>query len=193
MKFSILRHNMSYYLTNLGDKSLEFIPVEKFTVIKCDNDTYVLPYGILQYAQLVKMNQAQPKDLMAMLLNVVTGAGVSKYDYKTSETIKHCNAQGKTGDFEVIGHVIANLLNDYPDYISMQDYHDLIQQAIKMGNLKISDHEMQQLKGYGKEYNHDLTSLVLPAFIELIKQLDQQGILSSFADPETMVQNSREG
>lgn len=193
MKFSILRHNMSYYLTTLGDKSLEFIPVEKFTVIKCDDNTYVLPYGILQYAQLVKMNQAQPKDLMSMLLNVITGAGTSKYDYKTSEIIKHCNAQGKQGDFEIIGHVLANLLNDYPEYISVQDYQDLIQQAIKTGNLNINEDDLHTLKQYGKEYSNELTSLVLPAFIELIKQLDKQGILSSFADPETMVQNSREG
>lgn len=193
MKFSILRHNMSYYLTTLGDKSLEFIPVEKFTVIKCDDNTYVLPYGILQYAKLVKMNQAQPKDLMDMLLNVITGAGTSKYDYKTSEIIKHCNAQGKNGDFEVIGQVLANLLNDYPDCISVQDYQNLIKQAIKMGNLNLSEDDLHTLNQYGKEYRNELTSLVLPAFIELIKQLDQQGILSSFADPETMVQNSREG
>ena len=194
MKFTILRHNMSYYMTTMGDDSVEITPIERFTVIKVNSNTYVLPYGLLKYQQLVEMNSKEPRDLNLMLEKVITGAGVTKYGYDSDEIIQKCRSQKDVSeDFGVLRGVVASMVQSEDKLMSANDYHDLVNLAINKGKLKINPIEKSEIMHYGRTISPEIHNVALPAFIELIKQLSDQGILDSFEDPALMAKAYREG
>lgn len=194
MKFTILRHNMSYYMTTMGDDSVEITPIERFTVIKVNNNTYVLPYGLLKYQQLVEMNNKEPRDLNLMLEKVITGAGVTKYGYNSDKIIQKCRSQKDVSeDFGVLRGVVASMVQSENKLMSANDYHDLVNLAINKGKLKINPIEKSEIMHYGRTISPEIHNVALPAFIELIKQLSDQGILDSFEDPALMAKAYREG
>lgn len=194
MKFTILRHNMSYYMTTMGDDSVEITPIERFTVIKVNSNTYVLPYGLLKYQQLVEMNNKEPRDLNLMLEKVITGAGVTKYGYDSDKIIQKCRSQKDVSeDFGVLRGVVASMVQSENKLISASNYHDLVNLAISKGKLKINPIEKSEIMHYGRTISPEIHNIALPAFIELIKQLSDQGILDSFEDPALMAKAYREG
>lgn len=194
MKFTILRHNISYYMTTMGNDSIEITPIERFTVIKVNRNTYVLPYGLLKYQQLVEMNNKEPRDLNLMLEKVITGAGVTKYGYGSDKIIQKCRSQKDVSeDFGVLRGVVASMVQSEDKLISANDYYNLVNLAISKGKLKINPIEKSEIMRYGRTISPEIHNIVLPAFIELIKQLNDQGILDSFEDPALMAKAYREG
>lgn len=195
MKFNVMHHAVNYYYTEMGETSVEFIPVENCTVIKVNDSTFVLPYGTVDYESLLKVNNHNPNELVEMLEKVVSGVGTSKYGVDTAEVVnKLKNANFDLSDEELLSQTLQGLLNDSPNHdISVSEYHKLIDDILEAGNLKIVDDELiSWLKSLGKTINPLLSGYVFPAFTELMKQLEQSGLLQDIKDPAATMKRYRE-
>lgn len=197
MKFSIYRHNISYYITEMGEDSVEFIPVENFTMIKVNDHTYVLPYGLLNYDTLYKFIQREPDTLVSMLESNITGAGVSKYGYNTQSLLDEIPdpSDKTTSDYRILIKVLKSQLESANPLINGTEYRSMIDTTIQTGNLKLANMEAikASLLKYGKSISPEIHNLAIPAFIELVKQLKAQGILDDIKDPALMVKNYQRG
>lgn len=197
MKFSIYRHNISYYITDMGEDTVEFIPVEDFTMIKVNGNVYVLPYGILKYDALYEFSQKDPNTLVSVLESNITGAGVSKYGYDTRELLDEIPDPNDktTSDYRILIKVLKNQLENANPLINRNEYKDMIDTTIKAGNLSLNNENeiKQELLKYGKSISPNIHNLAIPAFIELVKQLKAQGILDDIKDPKQMVENYQRG
>lgn len=197
MKFSIYRHNISYYITEMGEDSVEFIPVENFTMIKVNDNTYVLPYGLLNYDTLYKFSQREPDTLVSMLESNITGAGVSKYGYDTRNLLDEIPdpSDKTTSDYRILIKVLKSQLESANPLINGTEYRSMIDTTIQTGNLKLANMEAikDSLLQYGKSISPEIHNLAIPAFIELVKQLKAQGILDDIKDPALMVKNYQRG
>lgn len=190
-----MHHAVNYYYTEMGETSVEFIPVENCTVIKVNDSTFVLPYGTVDYESLLKVNNHNPNELVEMLEKVVSGVGTSKYGVDTAEVVnKLKNANFDLSDEELLSQTLQGLLNDSPNHdISVSEYHKLIDDILEAGNLKIVDDELiSWLKSLGKTINPLLSGYVFPAFTELMKQLEQSGLLQDIKDPAATMKRYRE-
>lgn len=197
MKFSIYRHNISYYITEMGEDSVEFIPVENFTMIKVNDHTYVLPYGLLNYDTLYKFSQREPDTLVSMLESNITGAGVSKYGYDTRSLLDEIPDPNDktTSDYRILIKVLKSQLESANPLINGTEYRSMIDTTIQTGNLKLANMEAikDSLLQYGKSISPEIHNLAIPAFMELVKQLKAQGILDDIKDPALMVKNYQRG
>lgn len=192
MKFNIYRHNVAYYGTELGNSYVEIIPIEDFTLIRVNNDTFLFPYGLLKYDQLLEMSQKEPNDFVSMLEDVVTGAGVSKYGYDSKAILEQLPADTK-GDTAVLIQTLRNMLKKSDRLLTKKDYADMIANLISVGKLVIPIDEQKQLKQLGKSINPEIHNFAIPALIELMKQLKTSGLLDDLKDPAEMMKNYREG
>ena len=145
MKFNIYRHNVAYYGTELGDSYVEIIPIEDFTLIRVNNDTFLFPYGLLKYDQLLEMSQKEPNDFVGMLEDVVTGAGVSKYGYDSKAILEQLPADTK-GDTAVLIQTLRNMLKESDRLLTKKDYIDMIANLISVGKLVIPIDEQKQFQ-----------------------------------------------
>lgn len=195
MKFNAMHHSINYYYTEMGDYSVEIIPVENCTVAKVNNKTFVLPYGTVDYENLLEINKHNPNELVEMLEKVVSGVGTSKYGVDTAKVIDELkNANFDLSDEELLSQTLQGLLNDSPNHdISVSEYHKLIDDILEAGNLKIVDDELiSWLKSLGKTTNPLLSGYLFPAFTELMKQLEQSGLLQDIKDPAATMKRYRE-
>lgn len=192
MKFNVYRHNVSYYGTQLGEDYVEIIPIEDFTIIRVNNDTFMLPYGLLKYEQLLVMSEKEPKEFTQMLEDVVTGAGVSKYGYDTKEIINNL-PHHESGDIAVMLQTLKGMLEKSDRLITKDEYANMINNIIEIGKLDIPDDMLKLINSLGKSINPEIHNLAIPTLIELVKQLDQSGILQEIKDPAEMMKNYREG
>lgn len=197
MKFRIYRHNISYYITDMGEDTVEFIPVEDFTMIKVNGDVYVLPYGMLKYDTLYEFSQKDPNALVSVLESNVTGAGVSKYGYNTQDLLDEIPNPSKkdTSDYRILIKVLKGQLENANPLINRNEYKDMIDTTIEAGNLNLNNEDeiKHELLKYGKSISPNIHNLAIPAFIELVKQLKAQGILDDIKDPKQMVENYQRG
>lgn len=195
MKFNAMHHSINYYYTEMGDYSVEIIPVENCTVAKVNNKTFVLPYGTVDYENLLEINKHNPNELVEMLEKVVSGVGTSKYGVDTAKVIDELkNANFDLSDEELLSQTLQGLLSDSPNHdISVSEYHKLIDDILEAGNLKIVDDELiSWLKSLGKTTNPLLSGYLFPAFTELMKQLEQSGLLQDIKDPAATMKRYRE-
>lgn len=197
MKFRIYRHNISYYITDMGEDTVEFIPVEDFTMIKVNGDVYVLPYGMLKYDTLYEFSQKDPNALVSVLEDNITGAGVSKYGYNTQDLLDEIPNPGKkdTSDYRILIKVLKGQLGSANPLINRDEYKNMIDSTIEAGNLSLNNENeiKQELLKYGKSISPNIHNLAIPAFIELVKQLKAQGILDDIKDPKQMVESYQRG
>lgn len=197
MKFRIYRHNISYYITDMGEDTVEFIPVEDFTMIKVNGDVYVLPYGMLKYDTLYEFSQKDPNALVSVLEDNITGAGVSKYGYNTQDLLDEIPDPNKkdTSDYRILIKVLKGQLGSANPLINRDEYKNMIDSTIEAGNLSLNNENeiKQELLKYGKSISPNIHNLAIPAFIELVKQLKSQGILDDIKDPKQMVENYQRG
>lgn len=192
MKFNVYRHNVSYYGTQLGEDYVEIIPIEDFTIIRVNNDTFMLPYGLLKYEQLLVMSEKEPKEFTQMLEDVITGAGVSKYGYDTKEIIDNL-PHHESGDIAVMLQTLKGMLEKSDRLITKDEYAGMINNIIEIGKLNIPNDMLKLINSLGKSINPEIHNLAIPTLIELVKQLDQSGILQEIKDPAEMMKNYREG
>lgn len=166
-------------------------------MIKVNDHTYVLPYGLLNYDTLYKFSQREPDTLVSMLESNITGAGVSKYGYDTRSLLDEIPdpSDKTTSDYRILIKVLKSQLESANPLINGTEYRSMIDTTIQTGNLKLANMEAikDSLLQYGKSISPEIHNLAIPAFIELVKQLKAQGILDDIKDPALMVKNYQRG
>lgn len=187
MKFTVYPHRVSYYMTQVDDDVVEFIPVEDFTLIKVNDKTYSLPYGLKDYKALV---QAKKEDqLEDVLSQVITGIGNSKYEIDTDRVLTQLNLDDGEGDLYVLKRTLLNQLKSVHQHWSLTQYKKTLKNLIDLGNLVVDNQYLEELSHLGRVLNSDITERVYPCFSELLDQLDNTGFLDEVRDPKLMMKN----
>lgn len=187
MKFTVYPHRVSYYMTQVDDDVVEFIPVEDFTLIKVNDKTYSLPYGLKDYKALV---QAKKEDqLEDVLSQVITGIGNSKYEIDTDRVLAQLNLDDGEGDLYVLKRTLLNQLKSVHQHWSLTQYKETLKNLIDLGNLVVDNQYLEELSHLGRVLNTDITERVYPCFSELLDQLDNTGFLDEVRDPKLMMKN----
>lgn len=187
MKFTVYPHRVSYYMTQVDDDVVEFIPVEDFTLIKVNDKTYSLPYGLKDYKALV---QAKKEDqLEDVLSQVITGIGNSKYEIDTDRVLTQLNLDDGDGDLYVLKRTLLNQLKSVHQHWSLMQYKETLKNLIDLGNLVVDNQYLEELSHLGRVLNSDITERVYPCFSELLDQLDNSGFLDEVRDPKLMMKN----
>ena len=187
MKFTVYPHRVSYYMTQVDDDVVEFIPVEDFTLIKVNDKTYSLPYGLKGYKALV---QAKKEDqLEDVLSQVITGIGNSKYEIDTDRVLTQLNLDDGEGDLYVLKRTLLNQLKSVHQHWSLTQYKETLKNLIDLGNLVVDNQYLEELSHLGRVLNTDITERVYPCFSELLDQLDNTGFLDEVRDPKLMMKN----
>lgn len=187
MKFTVYPHRVSYYMTQVDDDVVEFIPVEDFTLIKVNDKTYSLPYGLKDYKALM---QAKKEDqLEDVLSQVITGIGNSKYEIDTDRVLTQLNLDDGEGDLYVLKRTLLNQLKSVHQHWSLTQYKETLKNLIDLGNLVVDNQYLEELSHLGRVLNSDITERVYPCFSELLDQLDNSGFLDEVRDPKLMMKN----
>lgn len=187
MKFTVYPHRVSYYMTQVDNDVVEFIPVEDFTLIKVNDKTYSLPYGLKDYKALV---QAKKEDqLEDVLSQVITGIGNSKYEIDTDRVLTQLNLDDGDGDLYVLKRTLLNQLKSVHQHWSLMQYKETLKNLIDLGNLVVDNQYLEELSHLGRVLNSDITERVYPCFSELLDQLDNSGFLDEVRDPKLMMKN----
>lgn len=196
MKFNVMHHAVNYYYTEMGETSVEFIPVENCTVIKVNDSTFVLPYGTVDYESLLKLEEHNK--LTGLLEKVIGGIGISKYAIGVKEASDELNQihsmSSAETPFNLLVSALQGLLQDSDKRVmSIEDYHDLVDDVNKTGNLGLTQLELSNVYSAGKITNPMISGYLIPAFVELVKQLDKSGLLQDIKDPALTMKRYREG
>lgn len=196
MKFNVMHHAVNYYYTEMGETSVEFIPVENCTVIKVNDSTFVLPYGTVDYKNLLKLEEHNK--LTGLLEKVIGGIGISKYAIgvkEASDELNRIHSQSSAETpFNLLVSALQGLLQDSDKRVmSIEDYHELVDDVNKTGNLGLTQLELSNVYNVGKITNPMISGYLIPAFVELIKQLDESGLLQDIKDPALTMKRYREG
>lgn len=196
MKFNVMHHAVNYYYTEMGETSVEFIPVENCTVIKVNDSTFVLPYGTVDYENLLKLEEHDK--LTGLLEKVIGGIGISKYSIGVKEASDELNQihsmSSAETPFNLLVSALQGLLQDSNKRVmSVEDYHDLVDDVNKTGNLGLTQLELSNVYNAGKITNPMISGYLIPAFVELVKQLDKSGLLEDIKDPALTMKRYREG
>lgn len=196
MKFNVMHHAVNYYYTEMGETSVEFIPVENCTVIKVNDSTFVLPYGTVDYENLLKLEEHDK--LTGLLEKVIGGIGISKYSIGVKEASDELNQihslSSAETPFNLLVSALQGLLQDSDKRVmSIEDYHDLVDDVNKTGNLGLTQLELSNVYNAGKITNPMISGYLIPAFVELVKQLDKSGLLEDIKDPALTMKRYREG
>ena len=196
MKFNVMHHAVNYYYTEMGETSVEFIPVENCTVIKVNDSTFVLPYGTIDYESLLKLEEHDK--LTGLLEKVIGGIGISKYAIGVKEASDELNQihslSSAETPFNLLVSALQGLLQDSDKRVmSIEDYHELVDDVNKTGNLGLTQLELSNVYNVGKITNPMISGYLIPAFVELVKQLDKSGLLQDIKDPALTMKRYREG
>lgn len=196
MKFNVMHHAVNYYYTEMGETSVEFIPVENCTVIKVNDSTFVLPYGTVDYESLLKLEEHDK--LTGLLEKVIGGIGISKYAIGVKEASDELNRihslSSAETPFNLLVSALQGLLQDSDKRVmSIEDYHELVDDVNKTGNLGLTQLELSNVYNVGKITNPMISGYLIPAFVELVKQLDKSGLLQDIKDPALTMKRYREG
>lgn len=187
MKFTVYPHRVSYYMTQVDDDVVEFIPVEDFTLIKVNDKTYSLPYGLKDYKALVQAKKEN--QLEDVLSQVITGIGNSKYEIDTDRVLAQLNLDDGEGDLYVLKRTLLNQLKSVHQHWSLTQYKETLKNLIDLGNLVVDNQYLEELSHLGRVLNTDITERVYPCFSELLDQLDNTGFLDEVRDPKLMMKN----
>lgn len=187
MKFTVYPHRVSYYMTQVDDDVVEFIPVEDFTLIKVNDKTYSLPYGLKDYKALVQAKKEN--QLEDVLSQVITGIGNSKYEIDTDRVLTQLNLDDGEGDLYVLKRTLLNQLKSVHQHWSLTQYKKTLKNLIDLGNLVVDNQYLEELSHLGRVLNSDITERVYPCFSELLDQLDNTGFLDEVRDPKLMMKN----
>lgn len=187
MKFTVYPHRVSYYMTQVDNDVVEFIPVEDFTLIKVNDKTYSLPYGLKDYKALVQAKKEN--QLEDVLSQVITGVGNSKYEIDTDRVLTQLNLDDGEGDLYVLKRTLLNQLKSVHQHWSLTQYKKTLKNLIDLGNLVVDNQYLEELSHLGRVLNSDITERVYPCFSELLDQLDNSGFLDEVRDPKLMMKN----
>lgn len=189
MKINALHKSItSYYVPDaINDMpgNIEFLPLDGFTYIHLPNDeTYTLPWGVTQYDLLNDMFNNDAEAFDTLFEHTITGIGTSKWSEEINHTATIENVQAMATSDDSPFMVLLEMLNKHDDmdhhgydniiHYLAQDYED-DKVIIKIANSL----EVRELKPYLYE--------LLSVFKDFVKQMVDSGVVSSFKDPQAML------
>lgn len=192
MDFKIFRHNLAKYITDNGNATIEITPVEDFTLISINNvHVYAIPYGLLKYEALLEIEK-QGK-LTELLENTITGIGNSRFIVSRRKAVKELSNYANDEQNGLLVQSLIQVLNDNDsNEMLVEDYQALIKNAVEKAPFDVSDQYKEYLK-FGRVLNPEIHKAVIPALIDLMKQLQKNGILDEMQDPQLMMKRYQEG
>ncbi len=196
MKFQLVHRSQNYYYTEIKHKGIEIIPVANCTVVKIDKSTFVLPYGMVDYQDLLNVEKnTDINQLKTMLTETISGVGCSIYGVDVQQVTNTLTSKTDNDPtHEVLSQTLLELLEDKDSQVILfSEYQDLIENIIETGDLDVDNDFEGWLLSLGKVTSPLITDYLIPALIDLIHQLDKSGILNDLQDPVQMMKNYREG
>lgn len=188
MDFRIMHKATNYYYTDIDNQEIELVPLDNFTYIRVGDNAYALPYGMDRYEQLIQVRESSSTDYDSLLAKVITGIGITKYGVDTTKAQDGLNnllsTVDESSDMFVAIKVMLNYVQQAESLvINSEEYRETLNDMIKKGALNLSKDEIKQLNSVGKELSPEITNYILPAFSEMIKQLNDKGFLAELKDP----------
>ena len=194
MRFNLMSKNRTIYFTELNEKPIQIQPLEEVTFIILGDHKYVIPYGLDTYKQLANQLAKNSHDVDQLFKATIKVLNVSPYGHNVDKLILHLNElkeQAEKEDALVFYGVIINALSDYQTpMIDHEEWKDLVDDIIETGNLELSPSTFYDLE---KQESPEIHNEVIPTLMELIKQVDQQGLLDDLTDPTEMLRAYYEG
>lgn len=202
MKFDIYAHKMSYYMTKMGDDTVLISPTETYTVLQYNNSTFIMSYGMTKYELLLQQSEAYPQEFATTIKQLT--AGVGSNSPKRLISINKLHDQAKNEMFTK--NLSTDAYNVFDMFISMNkkqpnpakgllefnDYVKKLNEIEDVLGVELDKDQIKELIKLGAIDNPELDYLV-SAFIELMKQLKDQGILATIQDPSLMIKSYDEG
>ena len=194
MRFNLMSKNRSLYFTELNEKPVQIQPLEEVTFIILDDHKYVVPYGLNTYKQLAKQLAKNSFDVDQLFKTTIKALNVSPYGHNLNKLLTRLSelkTQVTTDDDLVFIGVMINALTDYQTpMLDHEEWKKLVDDIIETGNLMV---DPTTWYGLEKQESPEIHNEVIPTLMELIKQVDQQGLLDDLTDPTEMLQAYYEG
>lgn len=194
MRFNLMSKNRTIYFTELNEKPIQIQPLEEVTFIILGDRKYVVPYGLDTYKQLANQLAKNSHDVDQLFKATIKTLNVSPYGHDVDKLILRLNElkeQAEKEDALVFYGVIINALSDYQTpMIDHEEWEDLVDNVIETGGLELSPSAFYDLE---KQESPEIHNEIIPTLMELIKQVDQQGLLDDLTDPTEMLRAYYEG
>lgn len=194
MRFNLMSKNRTIYFTELNEKPIQIQPLEEVTFIILGDHKYVIPYGLDTYKQLAKQLAKNSYDVDQLFKATIKTLNVSPYGHSLNNllaTLNDLKTQATTDDEVVFIGVMINALTDYQTpMLDHDEWKKLVDDIIETGNLKV---EPTDWYGLEKQESPEIHNEIIPTLMELIKQVDQQGLLDDLTDPTEMLKAYYEG
>lgn len=192
MRFNLMAKNLTTYFTELNEQPIQIEPLEEVTFIQLDQHKYVVPYGLQNYKMLSEQMKKNAHNVQELFSKTIKALNVNPYGHVVAKLREELAkiAQKVTGDELVLVQVLNNYLDDSEEAMINQDsWQGLIQDTFQAGGLTISDSLLAKLYEVAKQESPEIHNDILPTLMELIKQIDQQGILDDLIDPTQMLKD----
>lgn len=189
MRFNLMSKAKTTYITELNDKPIQVDPIDNVTLVQVDDHIYTLPYGLKQFKQFAGQLEKNPETVQTLFESTIKPINTSRYGNDVNAFTSLAKSfLTNNEDAIVLVNVISNILveRNLP-MINHKDLVDLINNAVQTGGLKVSKSEIKEISEIGRTASPEIHNDVIPVLIELIKQLDQQGILNDLDDIKAMM------
>ena len=199
MKFKVYTHNASYYMAKMGEDMVSITPTATYTVLQYNRDTFILSYGLSDYQMLLKQSRVHPNEFSSLMKQSIASVGNDSPKKLISLNKMHLyknHDRGFQGTLEDVYQILMGYKprtpKDSDSFLSFSDFKELLNEVTKPLDIQLDLAQVRNFAELGMIDNPILDYLV-SSLIELMRQLDDAGILDTMEDPTAMIRAYDEG